>query len=42
MRPTASGQKTSLAPISLHAFQTKTPQLGPMHFKYEKIFLGPG
>jgi len=40
MRPTASGQKTSLAPISLHAFQ-KTPQLGLMYFKYEKNFLGP-
>ena len=41
MRPIPSGQKTSLTPISLHAFQTKTPQLGPMLFKYEKIFFGP-
>jgi len=36
-----SGQKTYLTPISLHAFRSETPQLGPMHFKYEKNFLGP-
>ena len=41
MRPAPSGQKTSSAPISLHAFQTETPQLGPMHFKYEKNFSWP-
>ena len=35
-----SGPKTYLTPISLHAFRSETPQLGPMHFKYEKIFLG--
>jgi len=34
MSQSPSGEKTQSSPMLLHAFRTKSPQNGPMHFKW--------